>query len=151
MSILRVIGKRKHGMGNLTGGCLRGQVRCSAIEDPVMVAAYHCTVCQHQTDTAYSVTAAVPAQSFSISGDSLSVYEGTSTSGQPTQRHFCKNCGSPLYTNVIAMEGVLFIKAGTLDNSEQVSSSAGIWCESNLSWANLDADLPTMPGNPPAG
>jgi hypothetical protein len=42
-------------MAEITGGCLCGQVRYSANAEPAFVGVCHCTHCQKQTGTAFSV------------------------------------------------------------------------------------------------
>ena len=138
-------------MSKMEGSCLCGSMKYSVDAEPVMSAACHCTQCQKQTGTAYSVILGVPADAVTISGDSLKTFEDTGTSGLPVHRKFCGNCGSPLFTDVKAFEGLLFIKAGALDNTDGVSVGAEIWCDSKKDYATLDEQLPKFPGNPPAG
>jgi hypothetical protein len=44
-------------MGEMTGGCLCGQVRYSANAEPAFVGVCHCKHCQKQTGSAFSVIA----------------------------------------------------------------------------------------------
>jgi hypothetical protein len=46
------------------------------------------------------------------------IYEDKGDSGQPSYRHFCGNCGSPVITKVPALPGQVLVKAGTLDSME---------------------------------
>lgn len=138
-------------MGKLSGECLCGSVRYSCDAEPVMSAACHCTHCQKQTGTEYSVIVGVPADSVTIEGDSLKTYEDTGTSGMPVHRKFCGNCGSPVYTDVKAYEGLLFLKAGTLNEPSAIQPGLEIWCDSRIGWSSLGDDLAKVPGNPPAG
>ncbi|MEZ5738852.1 MAG: GFA family protein [Burkholderiaceae bacterium] len=94
---------------------------------------------------------AVPAETVTFEGDAPKVYEDTGASGLKVLRKFCANCGSPLVSDVKAFSGLLFIKAGTLDDPGWVRPGAEIWCDSKLGWATLGSELPKMPGNPPAG
>ena len=136
-------------MANLSGKCLCGSVRYSCNAEPVMTAACHCTHCQKQTGTEYSVIVGVPADSVSVEGDSLKTYEDIGTSGIPVLRKFCGNCGSPVLTDVKAYDGLLFLKAGTLDDPSVVQPGVEIWCDSKIGWANLGDKLAKVPGNPP--
>jgi hypothetical protein len=59
-------------MVEMTGGCLRGQVRYSANADPAFAGVCHCTHCQKQTGTAFSVPVGIPksaSQSCPLSGE----------------------------------------------------------------------------------
>lgn len=136
-------------MANLSGKCLCGSVRYTCNAEPVMTAACHCTHCQKQTGTEYSVIVSVPADSVSVEGDSLKTYEDTGTSGISVLRKFCGNCGSPVLTDVKAYEGLLFLKAGTLDDPSVVQPGVEIWCDSKIGWGNLGDEIAKVPGNPP--
>ena len=136
-------------MSGISGRCLCGAIHYESDADPVMSAACHCTHCRRQTGTAFSVIVAVPADSLVVNGDTLRVYDDIGTSGLPVLRKFCGNCGSPLFTDVKAYEDLVFIKAGTLDDPENIQVGAEIWCDSKLSWSSLADDVPKFPGNPP--
>lgn len=136
-------------MANLSGKCLCGSVRYTCNAEPVMTAACHCTHCQKQTGTEYSVIVGVPADSVSVEGDSLKTYEDTGTSGISVLRKFCGNCGSPVLSDVKAYEGLLFLKAGTLDDPSVVQPGVEIWCDSKIGWGNLGDEIAKVPGNPP--
>ena len=103
-------------MREMTGGCLCGQVRYSANADPAIVAVCHCKNCQKQTGTAFSVLVGVPKSAISIQGN-LKTFHDTGDSGQPVDRNFCPECGSPIISDVAVMPDLRFIKAGTLDDT----------------------------------
>jgi hypothetical protein len=63
-------------MAEMTGGCLCGQVRYMANADPVFVGVCHCTHCQKQTGTAFSVLVGIPKSAMSIEGR-LKTYHDT--------------------------------------------------------------------------
>lgn len=138
-------------MGKIKGGCLCGDVRYESTAEPLMIVACHCTHCQKQSGSAFSMNIGVPGDSVTVTGESFRTYEDTGASGQPILRKFCGNCGSPILSDVKAAGGLYFIKAGTLDDTSWVTPSAEIWCDSKASWGALDDGLPEMPGNPPLG
>ncbi len=136
-------------MSKLTGRCLCGSIHYEINAAPLMSAACHCSHCRRQTGTAYSTIAAFPATAFQISGDSLKTYKDMGESGQPVLRQFCGNCGSALFTDVKAMDGVLFVKTGTLDNPDAIEIGAQIWCEQKVSAATLNEVVTNFDRNPP--
>jgi hypothetical protein len=103
-------------MPEMTGGCLCGQVRYSADGEPAFVGVCHCRNCQKQTGTAFSVLVGVPKTAMSLQGR-LKTFRDKGDSGQPVDRNFCPECGSPIFTDVAVMPGLAFIKAGTLDDT----------------------------------
>ncbi|MFK8049720.1 MAG: GFA family protein [Halioglobus sp.] len=138
-------------MSEKKGGCLCGKIRYTLSDDPAMVAACHCKNCQKQTGTAYSVLLGMAATSVSIDQGELKTYEDTGTSGMPVERKFCGDCGSPVLSKAKAIDGLLFIKGGTLDDTSGLTVGAEIWCDSRADWSTLGEDVAKMPGNPPAG
>ena len=103
-------------MREMTGGCLCGQVRYSANADPIFVGVCHCTHCQRQTGTAFSVLVGIPKSSMLVQGQ-CKTFRDTCDSGQPVERNFCPECGSPIFSDLVVMPGITFIKAGTLDDT----------------------------------
>lgn len=134
----------------IVGGCLCGKVRYSTDAAPVMVALCHCTHCQKQSGSAFSMNVGVPAAEFRVDGDSISTYEDTGSSGMPVFRRFCRNCGSPIFSDVKSVPGLLFVKAGTLDDASWVKPGIQLWGASRQPWATIDPAVPLVPGNPPA-
>jgi|tagenome__1003787_1003787.scaffolds.fasta_scaffold20242493_2 hypothetical protein len=127
-------------MGKLDGRCLCGQVTYTVSgEEPVMTAICHCTECQRQTGTAYSIVVAVDREEFAVEGASLSTFQTIGTDhGLPVDRQFCSNCGSPIVSLLELMPDFAFIKAGTLDDASWLEPEAEAWCESALPWVGLD-------------
>lgn len=123
-------------MSKVSGRCLCGGVTYSSDDEPLAQMLCHCTNCQRQTGTAFSVVIAVPTASFHVEGDTLSSFETPSDEHeQPTTRHFCSGCGSPIYSSVEEMPDMLFVKAGTLDDASWLEPTMEIWTRSTLPWA----------------
>jgi hypothetical protein len=123
-------------MREMAGGCLCGQVRYSANADPVFVGVCHCKNCQRQTGTAFSVLVGVPNSALSIQGQ-LKTFHDTGDSGLRLERNFCPECGSPIFTDVAAIPGVAFIKAGTLDDTSWLDPKMHIYCDSKEQWTPM--------------
>ena len=62
-------------MADIAGGCLCGNVRYRSDAEPVMTAVCHCSHCQRQTSSAFSILAAVPKGALHIEGEPLTAYE----------------------------------------------------------------------------
>ena len=120
-------------MAGFTGGCLCGKVRYASSSDPVMTAICHCTHCQKQAGTAFSVIVGVPRPALTVSG-LLKDYIDRGESGMPVHRNFCPECGSPILTLVDAMPQLTFVKAGTLDDTKALNPTMEICCASAQAW-----------------
>ena len=137
-------------MRQIIGGCLCGKVRYESDAEPIMVAICHCTHCQKQSGSAFSVNIAIPKGSLRFISGKTTIYEDKGSSGMPVYRHFCSSCGSPIYSDVAAVPQVDFLKSGTLDNANWVKPKISIWCESAQNWVVNPSDVNSFPQNPPA-
>ncbi|WP_460156731.1 GFA family protein [Pseudomonas sp. S2_H10] len=137
-------------MTSIDGGCLCGCVKYSSHVAPLTTAVCHCTDCQKQSGSAFSINLLLPAEGFVVAGETLASYEKPGGSGHPVRRFFCNACGSALYSEIAAMPGVLAIKAGTLSNAAQAQPGMHLWCASALPWVAPDRDLPCFEQSPTA-
>jgi hypothetical protein len=137
-------------MSQIKGGCLCGKIRYESNAQPVMVAICHCTHCQKQSGSAFSVNLGLPKGSLKFIKGETSVYQDKGSSGMPVYRHFCSSCGSPIYSDVAAVPQLDFLKSGTLDDVSWVKPSVSIWCESALNWVVNPSGVASFPQNPPA-
>ena len=135
-------------MPKIEGGCLCGSVRYSSEAQPLLTANCHCTNCQKQGGAAFSVNVGVAKAGLEITGDSLTVYNDVGDSGNQVQRHFCNKCGSPIYSAMATMPDLVFIKAGTLDDTSSIQPQMNTWCKSSQSWVKIDESLPKFDTNP---
>ena len=128
-------------MSKITGGCLCGAVRYHADAEPLRVVICHCTNCQKQSGTCFSLNVAIPADALQLAGETID-YSDRGESGSQVLRRFCGSCGSPLVSEMEASPDVAIIKAGTLDDTSWLVPEAQIWCGSAQPWVPLDPALP---------
>jgi len=137
-------------MGKLDGRCMCGGVTYSCDAEPVATALCHCTDCQRQTGTAFSIVVAVPADALRVEGDSLATFETTGEAhGGQTERSFCSACGSPIVSRSPATPELAYVKAGTLDDTSWLEPQVEVWGRSAQPWVEQVESRPrlaTMPG-----
>jgi hypothetical protein len=134
-------------MAKLDGSCLCGKITYSCDAEPVATAVCHCTDCQRQTGTSFSIIVGVPSDALHVEGDSLGSFTtvGTDTQ-QEVARKFCRECGSPIVSVADAMPGMSFIKAGTLDDTSWLEPQMHVWSDSAQPWIPLDNHVgPKLP------
>jgi hypothetical protein len=120
----------------LTGHCLCGRVSYTADAEPFAQAACHCTECQRQTSSPYSVVVGVPLDALDVQGETLTSFTTIGADhGQETRRWFCSGCGSPIYSVSGAAPGFAFVKAGSLDDASWLEPSIEVWTGSAQPWA----------------
>lgn len=117
------------------GGCLCGAVRYEANWPPLATAVCHCRNCQKQAGSALSVVAVLPRSGLKVTG-ALNVYQDSGTTGQPVFRKFCGLCGSPVITDTPTAQSqdIIFIKAGTLDDTADLTPTLHYWTSSAQRW-----------------
>ena len=73
-----------------------------------------------------------------ISGD-LTTYNEMGEKGDQVyvRRRFCSTCGSPILSEIALSEGVIAVKAGTLDDISDVNPTVEVWCVDRQPWVNL--------------
>lgn len=120
----------------LQGGCLCGAVRYRLSGEPKAVVACHCTHCQRQSGSLFSVNLVVDAAQYQQEGHTRR-FRDTGDSGKAVWRHFCETCGSPLYSDVEARPGALFVKAGTLDDRTQFAPTVEVYTDHAAGWLSL--------------
>lgn len=120
----------------LTGGCLCGAVRYELTADPQMSLNCHCKNCQRQAGSAFSVIIGVPEGSVEVTGE-VKTYVDHGDSGGRVQRQFCPNCGSPLFSLVDSAPGMVWVKAGTLDDTSSLNPAMNIFAKSKQAWLEL--------------
>ena len=125
----------------LSGRCLCGAVSFESDSEPISVTYCHCDDCRRVTGSAFAVGVGVSASSFSVNGETKG-YESTNDKGRTKMRVFCPKCGSQLFTRY---PDKVFIKAGTLDDSEDLQPTREIWTEMTVPWAHIPDGLQRFP------
>jgi hypothetical protein len=130
--------------GVLTGGCLCGAVRYE-YEGEVGPASYcHCADCRRCTGSAFNIGVRAEARRFRVLRGSPKAFTKTGDSGNELTRHFCPECGSPLYTSSPHHPDSYYLKAGCLDDPTIVRATHQSWAKSRIPWATISPDLPSF-------
>lgn len=133
---------------NLTGGCVCGAVRYT-LKPGLRMKPYacHCTDCQKRTGSAFSFHMAVMENDCELSGE---VDEGhvTQPSGANSTIVGCARCKARIYAKNDLRPGIVSLRAGTLDNSTDMSPQAHFWVSSKQPWIVIPDDVPTLETQP---
>jgi len=114
------------------GSCLCGNVKFSFKEVKGDFVYCHCKSCRKASGANAGVNIAVPIEGFTlIEGEA---HIKTFESSPLKVRHFCSNCGSPLYTKVGSNPKYLRIRAGTLDTDYKHLPKAHIFLSHRAKW-----------------
>ena len=115
----------------MSGKCLCGSVSYTLTGPAQLTAICHCKNCQRQSGTAFSVIVGVLISDLSLNG-ATKVYHDKGETGRPVERHFCPDCGSPLLSKIEPLPDMVFLKAGTLDDTSSLDATVEVFCESAM-------------------
>src|SRR5262245_23903885 len=127
------------------GHCLCGHVQY-AYAGPVGPANYcHCEDCRRCTGSAFNIGVRCEAARFRIVAGAPKGFTKRGDSGNELTRHFCPQCGSPIFTSSPRHPELVYVKAGTLDDPSLVAPALQIWTDSSVAWSRIDPRLPSHP------
>jgi hypothetical protein len=121
-----------------TGQCLCGSVTYQLEGDLIATAVCHCDHCQRQGGSAFSVNLVAHQSQLSITGE-LKTYEERGELGDDVyvRRRFCGSCGSPIVSEIVKSEGIVAVKAGTLNEKSEIRPNVEAWCVDRQPWVSL--------------
>jgi hypothetical protein len=117
------------------GGCRCGRVRLKISAPPLLTMACHCTGCQKMSSSAYSLSAAIPAEGFEV------------TQGEPvigglrgqTRHYFCPHCMSWMFTRPEGMDWFVNLRPTMLDDTSWCSPFIETFTSEKLPFAATGA------------
>ncbi|HEY0435958.1 MAG TPA: GFA family protein [Phenylobacterium sp.] len=118
------------------GGCRCGQVRVRISAAPILTMACHCSGCQKMTSSAFSLSAAVPADGFEvIQGEP--VIGGLH--GADAHHYFCAHCMSWVFTRAEGLDWFVNIRPTLLDPPRWTTPFIETYASEKLPWATTPA------------
>ena len=132
----------------ITGGCLCRAVRYRIAALPILTRVCWCRLCQYLASGNGTVNTCFPKDAVHLAG-TLRDYRCVADSGNVMHRRFCPACGTQVFTESEARPTLIFVRAGTLDDSEVAQPAATIWASQAPSWACINPDLPRVAAQPP--
>ena len=95
--------------------------------------------------SAFNVSVRLGRAGFRITAGSPRGYTKRGDSGRDLTRHFCPECGSPIYTSAPRHPDDVFVKAGSFDDPALVRPVAQNWLASAVPWREIASDLSATP------
>ncbi|CAN1544194.1 COG3791 Uncharacterized conserved protein [Paracoccaceae bacterium] len=114
-------------MDSVSGGCLCGALRFTAIGAPYRVGICHCLDCRKNHGALFHASAIFPEAAVTITGTWHSYQD----------RSFCRTCGSPVFAHI---EDEIGINLGAFDAPDQFRPTYELWTIRREGW------LPALPG-----
>jgi len=122
------------------GKCLCGAVEITIEGDISDIIHCHCSLCRKNSGTAFATNGFINSADFKIisGGNNLSTF----TFKPGRNRHFCTNCGSPVYSSNDQDPERYRIRLGILDSDITEKPISHNFVSSKANWEDLDVELP---------
>ena len=129
---------------HVTGSCHCGAIRYEAEVDPATAGICHCTDCHVLSGTAFRVFVRALPGTFKLLAAAPRIYIKTAESGAKREQAFCEHCGSPIYaaTPGAPEPRIYSLRAGTIQERDQLHVAAQIWTKSRMHWVDELASAP---------
>ncbi len=118
------------------GGCRCGRVRLRISAPPLLTMACHCTGCQRMSSSAFSLSAAIPTEGFSV-------IQGEPVIGGlhgATRHYFCPYCMSWMFTRAEGLDMFVNLRPTMLDDPSGFSTPfIETYTSEKLPWATTAA------------
>jgi len=101
----------------------------------------HCEDCRRCTGSAFNIGVRFDLADFHITAGSPKGFTKRGESGSELTRHFCPQCGSPIFTSSPKHPDSVYVKAGTLDDPSAVKPTHQSWVASAVSWSHIDRSI----------
>ena len=130
---------------SFSGHCLCGAVSYTSDADPVTTVVCHCDDCQRQSGAPFSLNVLVPEDELVLTGELKTCKTVGTETGADRDRCFCPACGSPVFTRLAEMPGLVALKAGLMDDRSWLEPEMDLWCERKHDWLDSGAERGEFP------
>jgi hypothetical protein len=138
-------------MSTRDGGCFCGAIRYRLVGEPLTLYACHCTDCQRQTGSSFSLSMVVFRTAIELLRGEPRRYEITTADGRLKNGRFCGTCSSRVWVESVTFPDIALVEPGTLDDTTWIRPVAHIWTRSAQPWISLPEDVlrfETRPDDP---
>ena len=128
------------------GSCLCGAITYTTDSDLGPITFCHCSRCQKANGSAFLAAAQIDSASFKVIDPDHHLKYFESSPG--VQRHFCGNCGSPLFSRRPGPPEIIRLRIGTLDTPVTDRPAAHIFHADKACWFEMTDDVPKFDERP---
>lgn len=129
----------------IEGACLCGGLTYEVDGSPLLMYHCYCAMCRAASGASFATNVVYPTASLRIlTGEELLAHFGSSPG---KRRHFCRSCGSPIYSQSQARPDIISVRSGTLRSDPGVRPSCHVFVASRAHWVEIGDDgLPRHEG-----
>lgn len=119
----------------LGGSCYCGAVQYEIHGRLLMFANCHCPDCRKFTGSAFSSVLVTESDGFKIISGEENLIPYQSSPGK--HRCFCKTCGCHIFSRADHRPGMIFVRAGSLDDDPHMKPQCHIWVNHKAPWHEI--------------
>ncbi len=126
----------------MLGSCQCKSVQFRVTGDFKRIVNCHCTLCRKMNGAAFSTYVAVLTTDFDLISGNLVSCDVT----ENARKHFCGQCGTPIFNSNPRYAGLNILHLGSLDTEspQELKPEVNIYDESKVSWLDYLSDLPAF-------
>ena len=132
----------------LNGGCACGSIRYECEAEPIHAYKCHCRGCQQASGGGSMGIIWVYSTNLRVTKGTPHYYAVQADSGRQLDRGFCSNCGSNVLIAPLALKGITFIVASSLDDPSLFEPRIEMWASCAHHWDHVDKTLLVFEGQP---
>lgn len=118
------------------GSCRCGRVRLKVTQAPIVTMACHCTGCQRMSSSAFSLSAAIPADGFELIEGETAI---GGLHGDEAQHHFCAYCMSWVFTRIKGIDWFVNVRPTMLDDTSSIAPFVETYTSEKMPFAETGA------------
>lgn len=133
----------------ISGRCLCEKVQYTISGPPISQGICYCRHCQIASGALGSPLIVIGKDMFTCSSKELSSFTIESARGSAVTRHFCKVCGSPVFSEISDVPGIMTVKVGALDMEDSFKPDYLVWTKSTTIAGIFPEGMPRFPESAP--
>lgn len=132
-------------MRQLKGSCLCNKVQFVVDDDFQYSGFCHCSECRKFSGSGNAAVGAVTESALTVTtgNDSIQQFQ----KNENTILHFCRHCGSSLYSLKIPRK-MIHLRLGSLDDNPSIKPAYHVFVGSKADWEKIIDDLPQFEATP---
>lgn len=115
-----------------TGSCLCGGVQFELTAELGPIEVCYCQMCRKASGGPLATNSSIAASRFRITSGTELIAGYESSTGE--KRHFCSQCGSPIYSEHVDRPQVVRLRVGTINEPLNVRPTASHYTASKCNW-----------------
>lgn len=128
----------------ITGGCRCGTIRYDIALDVLpLVYACHCRDCQTFSGSAFALHAMLPEDLLALDQEAH-CFRGDEVEQMPSEHLGCARCMTRIANRNSAVPGMIILRAGTMERSDEIVPVAHIWTRRAQPWVALPDGTPAF-------